>query len=138
MKPTLTLAVAAAVAAGAFSIAAAQQPLPSPSYRAEGPFVSEPVASLAGASGDADSLKAIADALNAEPSLKNSKITVQKDGDAVLLTGTALTRAQHDKASAIAASQAGGEGKVVNAMLTSEILIVVPEPQAPATVAAAG
>ena len=82
-------------------------------------FVNEPIASTSGANGDdAQLLKSIVDSLNAEQSLKNSKITVQSDADSgtVYLTGAALTPDQVKKATEIASAQAG-EGKVVNAML---------------------
>ena len=82
-------------------------------------FVQEPIASTNGGNGaDADLLKSIADSLNAEPSLKNSKITVQGEADSgvVYLTGATLTPDQVKKATEIASAQAG-EGKVVNAML---------------------
>ena len=59
----------------------------------------------------AENLNAIVEALNAEPSLKDSKITVQPDGDNVLLTGVAQTREQVQRASEIASA---GGAKVVN------------------------
>ena len=63
----------------------------------------------------AENLNAIVQALNAEVSLKDSKITVQPDGDNVLLTGVAQSREQVQRASEIATAAAGG-AVVVNAM----------------------
>ena len=82
-------------------------------------FVEEPIASTAGANGpDEQLLKSIVDSLNAEASLRNSKITVQGEADTgmVYLTGATLTPDQVKKATEIATAQAG-DGKVVNAML---------------------
>jgi hypothetical protein len=78
----------------------------------------EPVASawssLAPAS---DSISAIVAALNAEASLKDAKITVQPDGNNVLLTGVAQTREQVQRASEIAAA---GGAMVVNVMRSAK------------------
>jgi hypothetical protein len=63
----------------------------------------------------ADNLNAIVQALNAEPSLKDSKITVQPDGDNVLLTGVTPTQDTSRKATEIAQAAAGGT-VVVNAL----------------------
>jgi osmotically-inducible protein OsmY len=52
-------------------------------------------------------------ALNADASLKNSKITVQQDGDSLLLTGAADTKDQVTRATEIANASAGG-APVVN------------------------
>ena len=82
------------------------------------PFVQEPTASAAKLDGpDAELVKSMVDSLNAEPSLKNTKITVQTEQDTgnVILTGAAMTPEQVKKAGEIVAAQAG-EGKVVNAI----------------------
>ena len=69
----------------------------------------EPVASAWTTIGPpAESLNAIVQALNADASLQNSKITVQPDGENVLLTGVAETLEQSQKASEIASAAAGG------------------------------
>ena len=82
------------------------------------PFVAGPIASATQAQGsDAQLADAIVKALDADPSLKDSKITVQPDKGTVLLTGATLTRAQKQTAGRIAIAQAGGEGKVINAIL---------------------
>jgi hypothetical protein len=89
-------------------------------------FVDEPVASVSRAD---DLANAVAQALSADASLKNSKITVQPDeGGVILLTGATLTDAQRRKAAQIATTQAG-EGKVVNALMTDEIVLYAPPPQ---------
>src|SRR6185437_11477968 len=83
-------------------------------------FVQEPVATATKAEGtDAQLGAAIVKALDADPSLKNSKITVQPDKGTVTLTGAALTRAQKQRAGEIAMAQAG-QGKVVNIILDDE------------------
>src|SRR5207245_5884887 len=85
-------------------------------------FVPEPIASAAKLDGpDAELVKSIVSSLNSEPSLKDSKITVQTEQDTanVILTGVTMTRAQAKRAAEIVAAQAG-EGKVVNAIRDSE------------------
>ena len=96
------------------------------------PYVSEPIASLAtGAQGDTERLNAVIQALNAETSLQGSKLTIAPDGEALLVTGVTVTRDQMKRAVEIATSQAG-EGKVVNAIQTEELVIVEnPAPSAP-------
>lgn len=81
-------------------------------------FVDEPVAS---ASRQDDRAKAIVDAMNADPSLKDSKITVQPGDDgSITLTGATMTEAQVKRAGEIA--QAGnGDGSVINTILPSEV-----------------
>lgn len=127
MKTPIALAFAALLTAGA-ALAQTSDDITSLAAHAAGKnprdvtmpqFVDEPIASTNGASGADDQLlKSIVDSLNAEASLKNSKITVQSDADSgtVYLTGAALTPDQVKKATEIASAQAG-EGKVVNAML---------------------
>ena len=108
-------------------------------WRNPQPYVAEPTASVAtGAQGDTARLNATVEALNAEASLKGSKLTVAPDADALLVTGVTVTRDQMKRALEIAASQAG-EGKVVNAIQTEELVIVDnPVPSAaPETQAAA-
>jgi len=84
------------------------------------PFVQEPIATATKAQGtDAQLGDAIVKALDADPSLKDSKITVQPDDGKVTLTGATLTRAQKQRAGEIAMAQAG-PGKVVNVILDDE------------------
>ena len=82
-------------------------------------FSQAPIASAATAQGGNQAMvDSIVAALNAEPSLQESKITVQDDGGNILLTGATQTRAQVKKASDIATAQAG-DVKVVNTVLDS-------------------
>jgi Flp pilus assembly secretin CpaC len=74
----------------------------------------------------AENLNAIVQALNAEPSLKDSKITVQPDGDNVLLTGVAQSREQVQRASEIATATAGG-AMVVNVMRPEKTTYETPD-----------
>ena len=112
--------IAAVVAALAIPVAFGQDtPVP------KGPenLVAEPVASAYRTDGtDGERLKPIIDALNAEPSLKSSKITVAPDADVVYLTGVTISDAQRKKAMEIA-SQFAGEGKVANAITTEQVVI---------------
>lgn len=145
MKSRISYAIAAALAAGATSHAFAQAapettapPSAEPSTPAAAPavtpawtpsqplapstltFVQEPVASLSRTDGaDAEIAKSIADALNAEPTMKNSKITVQPDNGTFTLTGVVPTREQVKKAGEIA-KQLAGEAVVINAILDSQ------------------
>jgi hypothetical protein len=100
------------------------------------PYVNEPIASAsASVAGPSQTLEPIVQALNAEASLKGSKLTVAPDGETITLTGVTITRDQMKRAMEIVTSQAG-EGKVANAIQTEE-LVVVSEPQAPAPMAEA-
>lgn len=85
-------------------------------------LVDEPVASV---SRQDDVANAVAAALNADASLKHSKITVQPDEGTILLTGSSLTEAQRMRATQIA-SQHAGEGKVVNTIAHDENVVAVP------------
>lgn len=94
--------------------AAGRKQAPSPAMN----FVDEPIATASTRQGDdAAMLEAIVKALNADASLKDAKITVQPDGDNVLLTGRALTGEQKKRATQIAAAQAGDK-KIVNTIQT--------------------
>lgn len=99
------------------------QPVTTPVPKGPENLVAEPTASAYRADGpDADRMKPIIDALNAEPSLKASKITVSPDQDVVYLTGVTNTEAQRKKAMEIA-TQFAGEGKVANAITTEQVVI---------------
>ena len=76
----------------------------------------EPIASAWTTPGaPAENLNAVVQALNADTSLANSKITVQPEGENLLLTGVSPTLEQSQKAAEIAKS-AGGGVNVVNAI----------------------
>ena len=83
----------------------------------------EPIASTTlptGDGADAALLEGITRALNAEATLKDTKITVQMDDDHVLLTGATTTPELVQRAGAIAAQQAGDQRVVVNAILSDK------------------
>jgi hypothetical protein len=120
----------AALLVGAAPLAYAQsaQTTPLEPDRLQPPagLVSEPVASV---SRDDPVAGTIAQALNAEASLKNSKITVQPDeGGVILLTGATMSEAQKIRATEIARTHAG-EDKVINTLAHDENVIWVPDPQ---------
>ena len=122
MKSRISHALAALLVAGAVPLAYAQVDPPAG-------LVDEPVASV---SRDDALANSVAQALNADASLKHSKVTVQPDeGGTILLTGSALTELQRVRASQIA-TQLAGEGKVVNTIAHDEHVVVVPS--APAQV----
>ena len=120
MKARIPHTLAVLLLAGAAPLAYSQSGSQPPASLADAP-----VASVARSD---DMANSIAQALSADASLKNSKITVQLDDNAVLLTGATSTDAQRRKAGQIATSQAG-EGKVVNAIMTDEIVLYAPPPQ---------
>jgi hypothetical protein len=123
MKSRIPYAVAAVLLAAAVPLAHSQVPPAN--------FVAEPVASVSRPDPVAS---AVAQALSAEPALKQSKITVQpvEDGN-ILLTGSASTEAQRLQAGKIAA-QAGG-GTVINTINVDEMVIWVPPPKDDAALA---
>ena len=129
MKSTLPRLVAGLLATAAFPLAFAQTAAPAPQY------VKEPTASSSVANAEG-SVSAIVQQLNADASLAGSKITVAPDGETVVLTGVTPTYMQSVAASKIAASHAG-EGKVVNALTTEEIILAAPPPVANDSLAAA-
>jgi osmotically-inducible protein OsmY len=116
MKSPIFHVIAAALAAGAVSVAVAQTPAPAPAMS----FVQEPVATPA--KPDDQLVNSIVETLNSDASLKNSKITVQMEPETgnVILTGSAMTKAQRQKAAELATAQAG-EGKVINAIQTAQV-----------------
>jgi osmotically-inducible protein OsmY len=103
MKRTLAL-IAGALAASA---ALAQEPIASTTIPA-------------GDGADAALLESITQALNADATLKDTKITVQMDDDHVLLTGATTTPELVKRAGSIAAQQAGDQKVVVNAILADK------------------
>lgn len=113
-------ALAAVLTAGALPLALAQATAPT--------YVAEPIASASSeTAAQQGPVGAIVQELNADKSLSGSKITVQPDSETVILTGVTRTLAQANKAGKVAATHAG-EGKVVNAILTEEIVILVAPP----------
>jgi hypothetical protein len=97
--------------------AAGKKPNPAPPID----FVQEPVARPSGQGGSQDPVVAsIVNALNADPSLQHSKISVQSDQGTVVLTGVALTQAQKKQAVQIAASRTGPT-KVVDAIQSDDV-----------------
>jgi osmotically-inducible protein OsmY len=112
MNRTLSL-IAGALAACATSMALAQAPQPA----------DQPIATTTIPGGDGEDaalLDSIARALNAEATLKDSKITVQMDGSYVLLTGATHTPEQIERATSIATTTAGDQRPVVNVMLSDK------------------
>jgi osmotically-inducible protein OsmY len=84
-------------------------------------YVSEPTASASKTEGaDGELAKAVVDEMNADPSLKGSKITVQPEQDKVTLSGVTVTMDQAKKAGQIAASKVGA-GNVTNAIRNSDM-----------------
>lgn len=127
---TRTSYLLAALLVGAAPLAYAQSAQPTPveadPLQPPAGLVSEPVASV---SRDDPVAGTIAQALNAEPALKNSKITVTADeGGVILLTGATMSEAQKLRATQIARSHAG-EDKVVNTLAHDENVIWVPDPK---------
>jgi hypothetical protein len=126
MKSRLTPLVAALLLAGAAPHAYSQAASPAPAdVAAPTSYADSPVASV---SKSDDLANAIAQALVADGSLKDSKITVQpEENGAILLTGVTPTNAQRQKALEIATSHAGA-GKVSNALTSAELVITPPVP----------
>ena len=120
MQSRIPRVLAALLAAGAFPLAHAQDT-----------YVQEPVASATlGGAAPAEQLNALAQALNNDASLKGSKITVQAEPESgtVLLTGVTQTYAQSLQASKIA-QQHVGDGKFVNTLASSEVVLLAPPPR---------
>lgn len=119
--------IAATLAASAAAFAAAQAPADSAIALPNGDMHDTPhynltqesiaSASVSGGEGS-DNVNSIVAALNADASLRGSKITVQPDGGAITLTGATQTPEQKQRAMEIA-TQVAGEGNVVNAILDS-------------------
>ena len=120
--------VAAAVAASAAALAAAQAPANTPPTALPNgdihdtpryALTPESVASASVSGGQqAEQINAIIASLNADPLMRGSKITVQPDGSAILLTGATETPEQKQRAMEIAI-QVAGEGNVTSAILDS-------------------
>lgn len=129
MKPFAPLAAALALASGATLALAAgpipEQPAPVWPKHDLSTFAVEPAASARTGGPDADVADAIAQAINADPELKHAKITVQPEGDSVLLTGVALNNAQRQRAGDLATQNAGGR-IVVNVIQSEELSVAQP------------
>ena len=119
--------IAALLASSAAPLAFAQDPPVSPP--APKPvYVQEPIASDMGSGPNAEVAKAVAQALNADASLKQSKLSVVAEERGVLVTGVTPTLKQMARAMQIA-QQAGGDS--VNAVIhTEELFIDAPHPVA--------
>jgi len=85
-----------------------------------------PIASTVSSGADSGALDAIAQALNADASLKDTKITVQADGENILLTGAAQSKEQVQHASEIATANANG-APVVNAIQPDHTTYQMPD-----------
>jgi BON domain-containing protein len=128
MKPRMKQALAMAFAALAVPLASAQPALPQPDYHPnpsgsnpDNTFVEEPTASASKTEGaEGELAKPLVEALNADASLKGSKITVLPEKDTVTLTGSAATRDQVKRAGDIAAGQVG-QGNVINTIQSSQM-----------------
>ena len=97
-------------------------------------LVDEPAASASTGNRDTELVAPIVEALNADASLKHSKITVLRDENGpVFLTGVTMTNAQSQRALEIAKSKAG-EGNVANVLQTAEMMVIAPEPKQVAVV----
>ena len=121
----------AAEASASPAIPAAQNPqvdasVPIPQPPAN--LVEEPTASAFRTDNapEAERVKPIVDALNADASLKASKIVVVPDQEVITLVGVTVSDAQRKRAMEIAASQAGG-AKVANALTTQQLVINTPQ-----------
>lgn len=125
MKQRTAGFIAAAFAAGAIGAVSAQQATQPTSATAGDPpvtYVSEPIASIGvGARGpNVEMANAIVQALAADPSLKQSKLTVLPEEEGVLITGVTPTLKQMAHISNVASQHANG-GKVVNIVVTEEM-----------------
>jgi hypothetical protein len=118
MNPRIPHTLGALLLAGAVPFAYSQPAPPAG-------LVEEPVASV---SRSDETANAIAQELNADASLKSSKITVQPDENGIFLSGTTLTDAQTRRAIQVASTHAG-QGKVSSGILSDEIVLWAPPPQ---------
>ena len=106
--------IAALFAAGTVTVALAQDGVR---------FVEEPVASTSGGKGaNVELANAIAAALNADASLKRSKLTVVSEENGILITGVTPTVAQMAQAARLAGQHAG-DANVSSVITTEEVLI---------------
>jgi hypothetical protein len=84
-------------------------------------YVAEPTASASKTEGaDGELGKALVDEMNADASLKGSKITVQPEDGKITLSGVTVTQDQAKKAGQIAAAKVGVEN-VTNAIRNSDV-----------------
>jgi BON domain len=121
MKQHIPFAITALLAASPLGLAQEQPAAPAAPTGETVVYVQEPIASTPRADGPYAQLgKTLVDALNKDDSLKNSKITVQLDGDTVLLTGVTPTEQQALRAREIVAAQADG-AEVVNVIQPEKI-----------------
>jgi len=104
----------------------ANAPVPQPPAN----LIDEPIASAFRTDNapEAERVKPIVDALNADASLKASKIVVVPDKDVITLVGVTVSDAQRRRAVEIAGSHAA-DAKVASALTTQQL--VVNQPAAP-------
>jgi hypothetical protein len=101
------------------------------------PFVDEPAASLAAHAADNGVAGAIVEAINADPSMKYSKVSVLPEEGGVTLVGVTVSDAQRKRALELAIQHAG-EGKVANAIQSEELIVMPADTTAARTAAPAG
>ena len=104
----------------------ANAPVPQPPAN----LIEEPIASAFRTDNapEAERVKPIVDALNADASLKASKIVVVPDNDVITLVGVTVSDAQRKRAVEIAGSHAA-DAKIASALTTQQL--VVNQPAAP-------
>lgn len=140
MRTTLQQAVAAALFAGAAAIATAQAPgptIPNTTHPTSGAnpqassevqrnHVEEPVASVASGipAERVQAAQGLVEALNADASLKGSKLTVVPEENGVLITGVTPSLRQMAQVVNTATQQSGGTD-VKHAISTEEVVIDV-------------
>ena len=114
--------IAALIASGTVTLALAQGTPIGPDPNAVR-YVEEPIASTSGGTGpNAELANTIAAALNADASLKQSKLTVVSEENGILITGVTPTVAQMGQAMKLAGQHAGG-ATVSGVIATEEVLI---------------
>jgi hypothetical protein len=97
-------------------------------------LVEEPVASAFRTDNgpEAERVKPIVDALNADTSLKASKISVVPEKDLITLVGVTVSEAQRKRAIEIAGSLAG-DAKIASALTTQQLVLNTPAAASPAS-----
>ena len=122
MKPRMHQAVAIVAAALVMPIAWAQSDqLANPPGTDAPTYVPEPTASPSRTDGaDGELANALVEEMNADASLKGSKIVVQPENGKVTLSGVTMTTDQAKHAAGIAAAKVGVEN-VINAIRPSDV-----------------
>jgi len=113
MQQVLAIVVAAAVARAAWAQLGHDVPRMT--------YVPEPTASASKTEGADGALgNALVEAMNADASLKGSKLTVQPENGKVTITGVTMTAAQKKEAVGIAEAKVGA-GNVIDAIRNSDV-----------------